>query len=131
MPAGGEYRLSRIHPDDFLWDSNAGPLMDDWSWCAQRVVTTMKELKKDPSISKKALKTIGSKSRNITDDEQRLREQRKKGDMTSRMDMREYDSLGYKEPELVTLWEIYDLKNKQWLKIAEGSEADDFSGGEG
>ena len=32
QPTNERYELERVHPNDFLWDAEAGPLPNEWSW---------------------------------------------------------------------------------------------------
>ena len=119
IPINERYAIERVHPDDFLWDENAGPLSDTWTWVGQRVIITHEEANEDKRFSKKALKDI--KGKGITkDDEFKQREQRKKGD-TEISDSESNFSKFWdsKQSEQFVYWELYDLKKKVWVVIAE------------
>lgn len=125
IPINGKYRVTRLHPDDFLWDEDAGPLEEngDWHWVAHRIRMTIEKAKLDPKYNKKALKMLENKGE-TKGDEEKSRERRKKG-----MDVSGRSETGgkkftqkHKEPDLVVFWEIYDLDNGRWLTIAEEGE---------
>jgi len=123
LPANEAYKLTRIHPDDFLWDEDAGTLKDSWHWVAQRIRMTIDEVKADPRFSKAAIKALEGKGSELSE-EDKTRETRKKGDdIASRGDdnWNKYHPKEAKD-EIVTIWEIYDLKAKTWCVIAENGE---------
>jgi hypothetical protein len=116
LPANMAYQLNRIHPSDFLVDEDAGPLEEDVSWKAQRIVRPLRDVENDRRYAAKGRRKL--KATEVSQD-LRDREERKKG--TSRA-VAGRDEM---KAELVVLWEIYDLRNRQWLTIAEGLE-DEF-----
>jgi hypothetical protein len=111
IPAREAYVVTRIHPDDFLVDENAGPLEDDVSWMAQRIVMPYGEVVQDKRYNKKARELLTPTA--ISPATERQRGRSKKGGMV-------YAKLKEEEAELVVLWEIYDLYKDQWLVVAEG-----------
>ena len=110
IPANEAYKITRIHPDDFLVDGDAGPLDDEVCWKAQRIKMEIDELKEDNRYNKSALANI--RPTEISDEAQKERERRKKG--LAAADNTE------DEPDTCVIWEIYDLKKSQWLVVAEG-----------
>jgi hypothetical protein len=112
LPANECYKLSRIHPQDFLVDEDAGPEDDTVSWKAQRVCVPLDEAKEDrrfdPSV-RKNLKATESRQ-----DSDKQREQRKKG--LAVQDKKD------QEPDVVVMWEVYDLKDKKWFIVADGNK---------
>ena len=78
IPVNERYCVTRIHPDDFLWDEDAGPLQDDWHWVAQCIRMTLEDARQDKRFNKAALKAVENKGE-VGDDESRAREDRKKG----------------------------------------------------
>ncbi len=119
VPINERYCIERVHPDDFLWDEDAGPLDDTWSWVAQGVTTTREEAKKDRRFNKSALREIERKG--ITkDDEDKERDKRKKGDMNPKAGANFQDNWHQKDEEdTFRYWEIYDLTHNEWLIVAE------------
>lgn len=113
MPIHERYKLTRVHPDDLLWDEHAGPLEDDWHWLAQRIRMTRAEALADPRIKNAALKTAERKPRE--DDE---------GGRSTAFDTSPqlHKGDGEDDGQVYVLWEIYDLKEEQWLMIAEDAE---------
>uniref|UniRef100_A0A6M3K4L2 Putative head tail connector protein n=1 Tax=viral metagenome TaxID=1070528 RepID=A0A6M3K4L2_9ZZZZ len=114
IPTNEAYRLTRIHPDDFLVDEDAGPLDEDVTWKAQRIKRNIDDVKKDKRLESSARTKL--KATEISDPIQKQREHRKKGTVSS------VDSSDKRKPDTVVLWEIYDLKEKRWLVVAEGCE---------
>jgi len=105
IPINERYCVSRVHPDDFLTSADSGPLEDKWPWIAERIRMTKSEAQEDKRINQKILKTIqpGDKDK-------------------EKPDVFEDESKKSKEDELYVFWEIYDLKAKKWLMLAEGAE---------
>lgn len=99
IPVNERYSISRVHFDDFLWDEDAGTLNDKWCWVAERIRLTKDEAEK--KFSKATLKKLKAKG-----------DERKTGTPLSLEEKA-------KDKEIYVLWEIYDLKNKQWLTICE------------
>ena len=118
IPINERYVIERVHPEDFLWDEDAGPSDKSWKWQAQRIVMTMDEARENVLFSKAALKELAGKSE-TSDDDQKKRTERKKGsDIAGRA-----EGLDSKKPEekskTVVLWEIYDWRENAWTVIAE------------
>jgi hypothetical protein len=112
IPANEAYHVTRVHPDDFLVDDDAGPLDEDVGWKAQRIKRLLSDVKADKRYSKTGRDAV--QATEIKDDDQKEREQRKKGGMASK----EKSDV---EPDIAVLWELYDIKKNQWLVVAEGS----------
>lgn len=123
IPVNERYKITRIHPDDFLFDEDAGPLEDDWTWVAQRVRMTLSDAQKDLRYSKTALKLLEGKGE-TKDDEEKKREERQKGsEVRGRSEVHSFNKKKtFGKDELVVFWEIYNLKKKTWLMIAENGE---------
>lgn len=112
IPANEAYVVTRVHPNDFLVDEDAGPLEDDVKWYAQRIVKRIEEVKEDKRYPKDVRERI--KPTETTDETERERQQRKKGGAV-------YASSAKDEPELVIIWQVWDLKKEEWMEIAEGN----------
>jgi hypothetical protein len=110
IPANEAYKVTRIHPDDFLVDADAGPLDDEVCWKAQRIKVEISDLKDDKRYNKSALAKITPTE--LSDEAQKDRERRQKG-------MAVADKTD-DEPDTCVLWEIYDRKQKEWMVVAEG-----------
>jgi len=113
LPVNERYELSRIDPDDMLFDEDAGPLQDSWKWVAQKIRMTKQEALDDPRYKKSAVKSIKGKKRKADEDQ-------KKGIISSLVDKVRGEK---PEDEFVDIWEIYDIKACEMLSIAE--DADD------
>lgn len=112
IPTNEAYKLSRIHPDDFLVDADAGPLEDDISFVAQRIRRPLEDVKADERYDE-AVRARVKPTEAREDKVQEERERRKKGSISSG------DTV---EPDIVVSYEVYDLKNKQWLVVSEGAD---------
>jgi hypothetical protein len=104
-----------------LWDEDAGPLEDDWGWVAQCIREPLEDVKKDTRLNKSAIKKLEGRGE-TKDEEAKAREERKKGDIKGRSELESEKKRDKKEKEIVTRWEIYNLKKKTWLVIAEDGE---------
>lgn len=130
IPVNERYCITRIHPDDFLFDEDAGPLPDDWHWLAQQVRMPWNKAVKSGKYAKTALDSLKSKVSDSPDsEEERDRQTRKKGQLAS-LDVKGRSERGItkpgktaKDPETLIAWEIYDLDEQKWLTIAEGAES--------
>lgn len=124
IPVNSRYRVARVHFDDFLFDPNAGPLEDSWAWVAERVRTTIGEVKRNPlfksSAVKSLLKTLSSPA--VVDQDEQEREERQKGDITIERGPNEEYTYGVDDDRPVVLWKIFDLRNSKWVVIAEGAD---------
>lgn len=112
LPANEAYKISRIHPSDFLVDEDAGTDNDDVSWKAQRIKMSLSDAKEDlrfPAAVRKNLKATECK-----DDAEKDREARKKG--AASIDGAK------KDPDTIVMWELYNLRDKEWFIVAEGNK---------
>lgn len=108
LPANETYSITRVDPDDFLVDEDAGPLEESVSWYAHRIKYPLKDAKKNKRFEPAArsyLKATESKDQWDRDKEQQ------KGIAIGGKD---------REPDTVVTWEIYDLREKQWLTVSDG-----------
>lgn len=118
----GHYKVTRVHPDDFIWDEDSGPLPDSWNWVAQRIKMPIADARRNRFYNQMALRKVEGKGQSKKD-EDKAREERKKGDIAGRGEREDGKKAGTGEdPKVVVFWEIYDLKEKEWLTIAEGGE---------
>jgi hypothetical protein len=111
LPANEAYKISRIHPSDFLVDEDAGTDNDDVSAKFQRVKMSLEDAKEDlrfPAAVRKNLKAT-----EVKDESDKEREARKKG--TVSLDTTK------KDPDTIVMWEGYDLQNEKWFIVAEGN----------
>jgi len=111
LPANEAYKISRIHPSDFLVDEDAGADNDDVSWKAQRIKMSLEDAKDDLRFSAVVRKNL--KATEVKDESDKEREARKKGTVS-------LDTTN-KAPDTIVMWELYDLRNEQWLIVAEGN----------
>lgn len=112
LPANEEYRVTRIHPNDFFVDADAGPLDDEVRWKCHRVKKTLEDVQNDKKYEKKFRNT--AKATEVSDEPDKMKENRQKGPGTYLKDE--------KTPDTVVLYEIYDLKKKEFLVVSEGSD---------
>lgn len=109
IPVNERYELARVHPDDFLWDEEAGPLQDSWSWVACHIQKTKQEALDDPRYSNAAVKSVKPKKK---------KDHEKNTGIVSRFVVDEASN----EEDIIDIWEVYDLKKQEWLVIAEDGE---------
>lgn len=109
IPANECYKITRVHPDDFLVDADAGFLADELTWKAQRIKVPIDELKEDKRYNKSARDKV--QATELSDEAQKERERRQKG-MAS-------NDKPDEEPDTAVTWEIYNLKKNEWCVVAE------------
>lgn len=123
LSSGGNYFIERIHPDDILFDEDAGPLEETWSWIAHRIRMPLSKAKENKRYNRAVLKNLEGKGESL-DETQKKREERKKGNevlgRSERMEPKKSES---GEPEIIYIWEIYDLDHDQWLTVSEDGDA--------
>ncbi|HEU4343774.1 MAG TPA: hypothetical protein VFU31_19660, partial [Candidatus Binatia bacterium] len=115
LPVNERYEIHRIHPDDFLFDEDAGPLEDSWGFLAQHTRMTKAEALADERYKTKAVKSIDPKQKADG------KKEKKTGIIGSIVEKikGKADEEGY-----VDIWEIYDLKKREFLAM--GEDADDL-----
>jgi hypothetical protein len=115
LPVNERYELHRVNPCDILFDEDAGPLEDSWSWIAHHRCISRAEALEDSTFNKKAVRNARGKSR--ADPE-------KKEEKTGFV-ARIFSKLTEKDDEVFfDLHEIYDLKRREFLTFCE--DADDL-----
>jgi hypothetical protein len=124
IPVDERYVVERVHPNDFVWDEDAGPTPRTWKWCAQHLCLSIEEARENRLFNKSALKALEKKvSASETNDEDRKkREDRKKGGDIKGKSETATDKTPKEEKKNVHIWEIYELKRKRWSVIAEGGD---------
>ena len=110
IPVNERYEISRVHPDDFLWDADAGPLSEEWSWVGCHTQMTKQEALDDPRLNKAAVKKVKVKKKE--DGEKKAKTGLSRFIATAESD----------EEGIIDIWEIYDLKKKEWLMLAEDGD---------
>jgi len=110
IPVNKRYESLRIHPDDFVWDADAGPLPDSWGFVAQRIRMHKDEAQKDKRFNLAAAKSIAAKAKKSDE---------KKSVWSSWMAKKSADK---DDEEFVDIWEIYDLHKNETLTMAEDAE---------
>jgi hypothetical protein len=111
LPINKRYECLRIHPDDFLFDADAGPLDDSWGWLAQRLRMSVDEVKDDKRFKAGARKTVTGKMKADDQDTKKFWSAFKSKKKTED-----------EEEEFVDVWEVYDLKANKTLTLAENAE---------
>jgi hypothetical protein len=111
IPANEAYRLTRVHPDDFLVDEDAGPIDEDVTYKFQRIKRKLDSVKADKTYSKAFRDAV--QATEVNDEDEKQREQRKKGGLLA-------SDKDKKEPDIVVLWECYAPREKTWCLVAEG-----------
>lgn len=111
IPASEAYKITRIHPDDFLVDEDAGPLNEDVKWKAQRIKENVKDVRKNKKYKASSRQSV--QPTEISDQVQREREQRKKGSVYASAEKNQ-------ENDVVVLWEVWNIEDDEWFVVAEG-----------
>jgi len=111
LPVNERYEICWVNACDFLFDEDAGPLEDSWSWVAHHIQMKKKDALEDPRFKKKAVKAVQPKSK---DDE----EKPKSGFINWLTKSKQERD----ENEVIDIWEVYDLKQREWLFMAEDAE---------
>jgi hypothetical protein len=122
LPINQRYNITRVHPDDFLFDEDAGPLEENWTWVAQCIRQPWAEMEKDPRFSSKALKSLEGKGESKGDEEKAREDRKKGGDVRGRSENVRKKKTDPKEPQIVARWEIYNIQAGTWIVIAEGGD---------
>jgi hypothetical protein len=106
IPINERYCLSRVHPDDFLFGEDSGPLEDKWPWIGEHVRMTKEEAQEDRRLNQAVLKSLkpGESDKDKSPNDIFTKDKQK-------------------EDRVFHFWEIYDLKNKEWLIISEDADA--------
>lgn len=123
IPTDGSYRLDRIHPDDILFDEDAGPLEDSWTEIYHRIRMPFDEAKNNSRYKNAVLNRVEN-SGDTKDDDEMAREERKKGNnIVGKSEVGQAGKKNFdKEPDMVVFWDIYRLKKKTWLTIVENGD---------
>ena len=112
IPANEMYNARRVDPDDFLVDDCAGPLEDSICWYAHRIKYPLDDAKKNKRFNATArayLQPTEAKDQWEKDKESQ------KGIVT------QGDGKN-KSADTVVTWEIYDLRENQWLTVSDGCD---------
>lgn len=111
LPANEAYKVTRIHPDDFIVDEDAGPLNEDVKYKFQRIRRPLDEVREDKRYTAAFRKSV--QATEVKNDDDKQREQRKKGGLLTESDKTQ-------EPDIVVLWECYEPGAKSWCVVADG-----------
>ena len=108
MPVNQRYALDWVSSDDMLWDEDAGPLEDSWSFLAQKVRTDKDEALRNPRYDRKVVERIQPRP-----------PEKGKGFLEKIFQKVTTNDAGKANERFVTFWEVYDLKNRKWLTVAD------------
>jgi hypothetical protein len=108
IPVNSRYNIGRV------------PLACDWQWVAERVRIPYEDLEKNPLFKKSAVRKAKASVSEL-DEEDKTREDRKKGDLKDATG-KYWDDKPGKNADIAILWKIWNIKEKKWLVIAEGGE---------
>jgi hypothetical protein len=111
LPVNERYEITRVHPCDILWDEDAGPLEDSWRWVAHHIRMLKSEALEDGQYDKAAVNSIKATKASEEDEG--------KGKLRAWIS----DKLKKKDDaEFVDIYEIYDLKKREMLAVAENAD---------
>lgn len=114
IPTNQQFALNRVHPDDFIFDADAGPLDDKWSFVAEKIRMTKEQALKDKRLNKDVVESLKSSPE----------EDKTQGFFSGMKSMfTNVEERKNKDEDVLIFWEIYDLNEKEWLMIAEGGSA--------
>lgn len=122
IPVNERYEISRLHPDDFVWDAHAGPLEEKWGFVAERIRMTKEEAKQDKRFNRRVLNALSTKTKEETEKEKKGAFSSLKSSFLGDAQLPSVHSDKARD-DVITFWEVYDLKKKQWMVIAEGGDA--------
>lgn len=110
IPVNGRYEIKRVHPDNFLFDCEAGVLEEEWGWLGEIFTLTFAKVKKDKRFKPKIVKQI---------------EARLKKKVNSRSNLKDKKRYANMDEEPIEFIEIYDLNKNEWFIWTE--QADDLA----
>ena len=112
VPVNERYEICWVNACDFIFDEDAGPIEDSWGFVAQHFQMTKKAALKDRRFSKKTINSMAGK--------------KKDGDEERKTGITSWFADKFKEKkeedEMLDIWEVYDLKKKQWLFYGEDAD---------
>lgn len=114
IPMNERYAIDRVHWKDLLFSEDAGTLETKWHWVAERFRITPEEAKKRKLISKSAFNDATLQAKDEKTDSS--------GIFGGLFKKSKLSTDPKKTRDVYVGWEIYDLDNKQWLIILEGSK---------
>jgi len=114
LPTNKKYVVSRVHPDNFIWDEDAEELEETWSWVAEKIKVTREEAEKDKRFNQKVIKNLKGQK---PDD-------KKTGIVKAATKLFSGEPAKDKVQDIIVYHEVYDIKKRQWFMVAEGG--DDF-----
>ena len=110
IPINERYEVTRLHWKDFVFDPDAGPLPESWNWVAARTQMTKQEMLDDPRYKNSIVANIAGKEKGKEGGASKLKEFFAGSNQTD------------DEDEVVDVWQIYDLKKREWLTVAMGAK---------
>ena len=114
LPTNEAYNVTRVHPNDFGFDADAGPTEDTWKFVYEIIRMPVDDVKKDERYEKSARAKIKPTELDA-DAANKERERRKKGKGKSL-------SANDIQPSIALIYEVYDLKKKQMFAISPGCD---------
>lgn len=108
IPANMRFSIDRVHPDDIIFDADAGTMENKWGFIAERIRMTREQAKKDKRLDKAAVDLA-----RVTEDKE------KKTGFFSAIKTSWSEEKQSREDDVLVFWEIYDLEKKEWLMMAE------------
>ena len=112
LTANEMYNVTRIDPDDFLVDGNAGPLEKSVRWYGHRIKYPLEDAKQNKRFNASARAYLRATE---SEDQWDKDKDAQKG-IATQGEGKERDH------DTVVTWEIYDLREKQWLTVSEGCD---------
>jgi hypothetical protein len=113
IPMNERYAIDRVHWKDLLFSEDAGTLEPKWHWIAERFRITPEEAKKRKLISRSAFNEATLQTRD---------EKSEAKGIFGGIFKKTAPNNSKQIRDVYVGWEIYDLDNKEWLIILEGSK---------
>jgi len=115
LPTNEAYNITRVHPNDFGFDADAGPTEDTWKFVYEIIRMPVEDARKDERYDKSAREKIKPTELDA-DTANKERERRKKGSKGKSLSSSDI------QPSIAVLYEVYDLKKKQMFVVSPGCD---------
>lgn len=112
LPVNKKYVLSRVHPDNFIFDEDAEELSDTWKFCAERIKMKRSDAEKDGRFKQKVIRDM--QPQKIDD--------KKKGLVSAATQLFKGTPQNNANNDILVFWEVYDLAKMEWFIIGEGAK---------
>lgn len=116
IPTNERFEVTRVHPDDFMWGDDSGPLEYSWPFLAERIRMTRAQARKDKTLDK----DVVEKAQGYTAKQDEANKEIKS--FWQKLKSSAEEKKPNRDDDILIFWEIYDLRNRSYLKICEGAD---------